>query len=273
MNWQEVLDVILKIAVPLLTGSVAGTLVGYALNRRLVKREQLQLTVYTKSIDYTLPKQDTSFKPLRVSYGGVEYPQLSYCELEAINTGRRVISSNPFVFILDNDAQVIDRDVRIEPIPGEYTEDQQNLPSNMLRYSFGSLHPGDRIRIGVLIAGPPSFDWKYRGEEKVEIVTDEQFAQLFTSDKEVYAIAMLLSLYILVGFIPFLSEIFRSGIVLLAVPFAIRLISRWRASRQSLAPAIRIDSMRFENDATVTLSVGTGEMTRLETQVNSQPEV
>jgi hypothetical protein len=226
MDLSEILD-FLKTIMPWITGGVGGALLAYILNRRLAKHSQMRLSIRNTVVNYDLPVHNSLFKPIKVSYNGIEYEHISYCELEVRNASQKVIPHNPFIIIIDKDATVVDRNVSFEPIAATYSTDQQNLEPNQYRYTFGPLHPKDIIKIGLLISGNPKFEWLYRGDDVELITSDKQ--ELIPLDKDLNVVIYLLAVYVLLDGVPFISLALKSILIIAAAPFIIRLIAKWRS--------------------------------------------
>lgn len=163
-------SVVFEIAklVATLTG---GGLAGAVLTQWRGNRPRKRLTVNKKTIDYRLPReQGTSLGELKVFYAGQAHEALVYHELNVRNVGKEPVPDNPFLVTLPSQGTLLKTEAFTLPENAPVAMDQEGIARNQYRFRFGRLLPGDVLVLRMLVAGPPTLDWRYRGEATIEKV-------------------------------------------------------------------------------------------------------
>ena len=261
MDWSQILN-FLKIVMPWITGGVGGVILSYFINRRTEKKNKPRLLVKTSIIDYSSPAQNDLSKTLLVSYGGVEYHNISYLELTLRNNSQKTINETPFCVYLDDSSKILEYQVKINPI--NYEVDLKKLQSNIYEFPIRHVKPGDTIRIGFLVSGGQKrIRGVYKGSQDIEQV-DVGESGVLSEDRDLYSLLMILATYVLFGGIPFASGVLQGALIIFAAPLVMRTISKWRLSNQDHYPNVQIENIKMSSsdEAQNILEIGHKPMVR-----------
>lgn len=243
---------ILKMIMPWVTGGLAGAILTYLLNRRLAKKSQKRLLVKTTLINYSLPSHNEAFKSLKVWYAGTNYDELVYFEFSVKNISQKVVASAPFILSLPKECSIIDKTTESTPVPISIDLDEKTLGSNMIQCTFGEMHFADTGKVGLLLSGITPVEWHFRGNDDVEIES-EDLPSTISTERDLRDAILWIATYVFAGAVPFFSSMIQGILIFISVPFWVRTISRWRV-RQShvtssvLGPIIVSDSGRLSID-------------------------
>ncbi|KUO78071.1 MAG: hypothetical protein APF81_25735 [Desulfosporosinus sp. BRH_c37] len=261
MDWSQIVS-FLKLIMPWITGGVGGVILSYFINRRTEKKNKPRLLVKTSIINYSSPVQNDLSKTLLVSYGGIEYQDISYLELTLINNSQKTINETPFCVDLDESAEILEYQVKINPI--HYKVDPKKLQSNIYEFPFRHVKPGDTIRIGFLVSGGQNrIRGVYKGSQDIEQI-DEGKSGVISEDRDVYSLLMILATYVLLGGIPLVSGVLQGGLIIFAAPLVMRTISKWRSFNQNHYPNVHIENIKMSSsdEAQNILEIGHKPMVR-----------
>jgi hypothetical protein len=252
IDFQQILDVI-KIIIPWLSGGLAGAILTYFLNRRLIKKNQPALIVKTSTVNYALPTYQKAFTNLKVSYHGRSYDQLSYHEINIDNISERAVDKAPFIISFPKAAQILDQNIISEPIRHTVIENQIDLESNQYRYILEDLHPGDSCKIQLMVQNGDSLSWLFRGSDTVKVTSPYgQSGRLLTD--EFGLIILGIATYVMLGSLFFIGDILRGALIVFMAPYLYRQFSQWRAELFQSKPSIVYGPIVMSDSGSVKLA-------------------
>lgn len=240
---------------PWVTGGLAGAILTYTLNRRLARKNQAELMVRTSTINYDLPKRQSAFRNLKVSYNGRTYEALSYHEINIENVSERAVDAAPFIISLQKDAQILDENFISEPIKHNIVHNQVNLESYQHRYILENLLPGDSCKIQLMVQNGASLSWMFRGLDSIKIRTPygSSSSGRIIND-ELGIIIMGLSFYIMLGSIFLLGDLLRGALIVFMAPYLYRVFSQWKKELFQKKPDIVYGPIVMSDSGSVKLS-------------------
>lgn len=200
-----------KIAGPIFSGGVAGTIVGYFIKRYTDNRERRKASIVFRAVKYNLPENLFDSENLQVSYKNNQYESLILYEIELKNISQKIIEELIFIFEMNKNSRIIEKKVTkgLEQI--EYNFNQDNIESHMLRFVAKNLYCGDLVKISILVEGEVYFKPHFRGNPDIEIVDENK---IISSDKDLERIIGIFAAYILFGALPTeLSGPFRAAAI------------------------------------------------------------
>src|SRR5690349_14759646 len=102
-----------KVALQLGFGGLAGSILTFVLNQRAGRAKQPRLLVTATKTDYAVHAHGSTLKPIQVSYDGEAFEKLMLYECAVRNVSTRSAASAPFLLILADGTQVVDRSCTI----------------------------------------------------------------------------------------------------------------------------------------------------------------
>lgn len=169
--------------------------------------------------------------PLQVSYKGKSYPHLCQFTVSLKNIGTPSVSGQQLLFRLPNGAEVLDvyEKFSTQLISAEKQEltGSENLEHV---YTLNKLENGDTVAITYMLNTdrPEEVMCEPRG------VDDADYARTGSEADEVSIARKLIAfaaLFLIVGIIPFLEDVLRAAILLVASPTIITFIQQLRIDR------------------------------------------
>ncbi len=219
-----------KTVMPWITGGVAGTLIGFALNRRVAQKQEARLSLTTIVSPFSISGDSPLRQKLSVSYGGSHYEQLALCECVITNPSERTIEDVSVVFEFDPKARTIDDPiVERSPVPAPSPFDRKDLHPHMLRCSLGIIDRRATVLFRILIDGPTFFRAHIRAKGDPAILERDGSGAQEPSDRAISIVLSFFAMYVMAGAIPFIGGAFQAAVILLSMPFlakGVRILAR-----------------------------------------------
>jgi hypothetical protein len=254
-DWAGKMWELFKSVAPWLTGGLAGAILTYLLNQRVIRRRQAKILITIERVDYSLAARDEQLKELRVSYRGNEFDNLLLFQFLVKNISTKSVSCSPFLFQFKKDAAIVDLVTVTHPLRREVAMVRQQGHDNAYIWDTGELKPQDSARLSMLLAPTTHVDWDWRGEDDVETTSyGQETTRSF--EKELRDIVLWTSLYIAAGSIPFMGNLFQALLILVSIPSIVSYIIRWLPILGAWAtPRVHVDTGSHSN---IALVVGSG---------------
>lgn len=248
-------------AAPWLTGGLAGAVLTYTLNQRSARRKQPRLVVQTEKVDYSIATRDEALKSLRVFYEGEAFESLALFQFSIENSSDRTAKTSPFLFVLSEDTQIVNRSSLVQPVARELMWQSQTNQPGAYMWDAGELKPGDSARLRLLLSPSANIQWYWRGDDDIEIASfGADSTQEF--ERELRNIVAWIALYVFSGAIPIIGQFTQALLIVLASPKIVQLFSQWRGllrlSRSSQSPTVVVTGSRNEISVTTDSLSGTG---------------
>lgn len=236
---MEFLDII-KIAGPYLGGGVAGAILNYFISRRNDNHKKKKASINWRTINYNLPENLFDSEKLQVSYKDAYYESLVLYEIEIKNISfKKILEELTFIFEMSKKTRIIEKKVSQGLEKNEYSFDQNNIESHMLRFVTKNLYCGDIVKVSILAEGELSFNPQFRGDPEIEIVEGNKN---ISSSRDLESVIGLFSAYTLFGALPAeLSAILRAAIIFYNANIFINIFKKYFSNEKSKKTHIEIE--------------------------------
>jgi hypothetical protein len=242
---------------PLLTGGLAGAILTFLVNQRTAKRRLPRLTVAIRRIDYSVPNA-TGLRQLRVSYGAEAYEQLAFFSMSIHNDSSRSADKTPFLITIPASATIVDKSFAVHPVNRLPMWEAVISDAEAYLWDSGELKPGDSAELRLLLTEGTDVRWSFRGSDDVRIYSLES-EPVESNNSLVIVSALWIAVFVAVGAIPYISALFRAGLIVLSLPFALRaaermrgIITQWRRRQINSAVVVNTaphDRLQMNHDA------------------------
>jgi hypothetical protein len=245
-TWSKDVWDVAKVAVPWVTGGLAGSVLAYLLAQRTARKSRARLLVKTSTVRFSLPTVDSGLKTIQVRYGDEVFEALLLYELTVKNISTRTASAASFLLQFHDPIRIVDDHKLVQPINRQTTlSHQESSTGEAYLWDLGELKPTDSARLRLLLSPATLIKETFRGDDNVDVISDT-IRSPASSDRHIMMVVAWIALYVALGFIPFLSAIFRGLLIWVSIPFAVDLIDQ--VKRLFFAPRnhIQIGEIRAE---------------------------
>lgn len=244
-TWSKEVWEVAKVAVPWVTGGLAGSVLAYLLAQRTARKSRARLLVRTSTIRFSLPTVDSGLKTIQVRYGDEVFEALLLYELTVKNISSKSASAASFLLEFHDPTRIVDDHRLVKPINRQTTWSRQESTGEAYLWDLGELKRGDSARLQLLLSPATRVEEQFRGDDNVDIISDT-IRSPASSERHTMVVVAWIALYVALGFIPFLSAVFRGLLIWLSVPFAVDLVDQVKRLLSAPRNHIQIGEIRGE---------------------------
>ncbi|MEZ4295682.1 MAG: hypothetical protein R3B70_11950 [Polyangiaceae bacterium] len=230
MNIDDLLAY-LKMFGPPLAGAVAGSIITLLAKARSDKKQSKVLRLETDVQRFSLGSADTGDPEMKVSFKGRSYAALSEFTVILSNIGATGVDGQEIVLALPRAAVIVERSFMSAPVSIAHTvKERATKTTTEVVLSFKRLAPGENAAYSLILDGvdPKDIVLFPRGPDGVEYVGGRGVGSAGSFENDLRNLMAFLAMYVLMGFVPFVSAPLQAAVVIGAIPIAVRFASRLR---------------------------------------------